>query len=575
MKSSISFTLNINILQSSTAHNIRPILPNIVSDNDIQRTITINKISSAISNKKQAQRLASKQCFLPLTPTINTIPSLPALDIQSKLESVILKTVDCEVIDLFNQIKSKPTTTAFNDNLSVILAKLLPSEHKYFFGSIVITDKIDSLSNDTNNSMSQERRIVMDQLRTLEFVQLQAFARVLQQQNKKSQSTIDKLQQKNTGMPPAQLLSESIKKLSLDKITFALIMDRILGKVDNQLSSVRNQCYLSAVTNVQALVQKDLGATTMMIKIDQELSQLRNKVNHLTSTNEKYNQLITRLLQDIQHVHDMAQHDVKEAHNMRIFIQSLHDATYQHRFDRSECKIIKRSMNQLELGFFDNLVRVQLDGKTIGRITTWAKVTHDDDDDDDNIECKIHYSTEENLNQSQQLAYELLKHEINTYWNRPSTSTISMSYLLQFIRKLIEYSLIANNLARTLIVCLETLPCKFIDNKFTIDWSTSQIRLDIEWELDERIFRNCPLKSSYCCQPQHNGLCNELQVLLDRMKPINGSIASLYEQAEKHIRPWIKMLGNIQDDNVNKPHGTNISLQKLKQSLEKLLLEHN
>lgn len=50
-------------------------------------------------------------------------------------------------------------------------------------------------------------------------------------------------------------------------------------------------------------------------------------------------------------------------------------------------------MNQLELGFFDNLVRVQLDGKTIGRITTWTKVTHDDDDDD-NIECKINYSTE-------------------------------------------------------------------------------------------------------------------------------------------------------------------------------------
>jgi hypothetical protein len=31
----------------------------------------------------------------------------------------------------------------------------------------------------------KERRIVMDQLRTLEFVQLQAFARVLQQHNKK------------------------------------------------------------------------------------------------------------------------------------------------------------------------------------------------------------------------------------------------------------------------------------------------------------------------------------------------------------------------------------------------------
>lgn len=68
--------------------------------------------------------------------------------------------------------------------------------------------------------------------------------------------------------------------------------------------------------------------------------------------------------------------------------------------------------------------------------------------------------------------------------------------------------------------------------------------------------------------------CNELQILLDRMKPVNGSIASLYEQAEKHIRPWIKILGDAQDDNVHKP-AANISLQKLKQSLEKLLLEHN
>ncbi|CAF3532760.1 unnamed protein product, partial [Rotaria sp. Silwood2] len=158
MQSSISFTLNINI-QSSNAHNIRPILPNILADNDTQRTITINKISSSVSNKfvsnKRQQRLASKQCFLPLQPTIIKTPSLSTIDIQSKLESIILKTVECEIIDLFNQIKSKPTTTAFNDNLSVILAKLVPSEHKYFFGSIVITDKIDSLSDDANNSMPQ------------------------------------------------------------------------------------------------------------------------------------------------------------------------------------------------------------------------------------------------------------------------------------------------------------------------------------------------------------------------------------------------------------------------------------
>jgi hypothetical protein len=58
------------------------------------------------------------------------------------------------------------------------------------------------------------------------------------------------------------------------------------------------------------------------------------------------------------------------------------------------------------------------------------------------------------------------------------------------------------------------------------------------------------------------------------MKPINGSVASLYEQVEKHVRPWIKILDGGQDENINKSQG-HISLQKLKQSLEKLLLEHN
>jgi hypothetical protein len=58
------------------------------------------------------------------------------------------------------------------------------------------------------------------------------------------------------------------------------------------------------------------------------------------------------------------------------------------------------------------------------------------------------------------------------------------------------------------------------------------------------------------------------------MKPINGSIASLYEQVEKHVRPWIKILDGIQDENINKSQG-HMSLTKLKQSLEKLLLEHN
>lgn len=67
--------------------------------------------------------------------------------------------------------------------------------------------------------------------------------------------------------------------------------------------------------------------------------------------NEKYSQLVTRLLQyvsinrkgrtddptmsfrDIQQTRDMAEHDAKEANNMRLFIHSLHDATYQHRLE--------------------------------------------------------------------------------------------------------------------------------------------------------------------------------------------------------------------------------------------------
>lgn len=121
MPSAISFTLDIN-LQSSNAHTIRPVLPNIFSENDIQRTITMNKISSSISKKSSHnKRLETKQNFLPLTPTIVEVSSPINIDIQSKLgrkknfsvfvqriffvlESVILKTVDCEIIDLFNQI---------------------------------------------------------------------------------------------------------------------------------------------------------------------------------------------------------------------------------------------------------------------------------------------------------------------------------------------------------------------------------------------------------------------------------------------------------------------------------------
>lgn len=58
------------------------------------------------------------------------------------------------------------------------------------------------------------------------------------------------------------------------------------------------------------------------------------------------------------------------------------------------------------------------------------------------------------------------------------------------------------------------------------------------------------------------------------MKPINGSIASLYEQVEKHVRPWIRILDQVQDENSIQSQGQ-ISLIKLKQSLEKLLLEQN
>ena len=68
--------------------------------------------------------------------------------------------------------------------------------------------------------------------------------------------------------------------------------------------------------------------------------------------------------------------------------------------------------------------------------------------------------------------------------------------------------------------------------------------------------------------------CNELQIVLDRIKPINGSVASLYEHVEKHVRPWMKIFDDIENENTNQ-FQRNISLEKLKQSLEKLLLEHS
>ena len=101
MTSTISFTLDIST-HSSNAHNIRPILPNIFADNDIRRTITINKISSSASkrylNNKRYQRLETKQCFLPLTPTIVKTPSPVTINIQAKLGTEVLR---CDGIHSF------------------------------------------------------------------------------------------------------------------------------------------------------------------------------------------------------------------------------------------------------------------------------------------------------------------------------------------------------------------------------------------------------------------------------------------------------------------------------------------
>lgn len=97
MPSAISFTLNIN-LQSSNAHQIRPILPNIFTENDIQRTITINKISSTISKKPAIhKRLEVKQGFLPLTPTIVNESAPISIDIQPKLGEKI-SLIDKEIL---------------------------------------------------------------------------------------------------------------------------------------------------------------------------------------------------------------------------------------------------------------------------------------------------------------------------------------------------------------------------------------------------------------------------------------------------------------------------------------------
>lgn len=124
MTSKIVFTLNV-APHSSQAHQIRPSFPTILGDHDTRRTIAMNKISASLPKKylnhKRHLRLEAKQNFLPLTPTMVPAQSPVNIDIQAKLgrtlrcnrpfirscsslESVILKTVDCEIIDLFNQM---------------------------------------------------------------------------------------------------------------------------------------------------------------------------------------------------------------------------------------------------------------------------------------------------------------------------------------------------------------------------------------------------------------------------------------------------------------------------------------
>lgn len=63
-------------------------------------------------------------------------------------------------------------------------------------------------------------------------------------------------------------------------------------------------------------------------------------------------------------------------------------------FSRTECEILKRTTNQLELGFFDRHVHLQLDGKGIGRVSTWSKTDVDDDDVEEEIEAKLTFSAD-------------------------------------------------------------------------------------------------------------------------------------------------------------------------------------
>jgi hypothetical protein len=93
MTSTIAYTLNIQT-QSSHAHRIRPALPAVFIDNDTQRTIAINKIASNLTKKchatKQHLHLVAKQCFLPLTPTIEPTSAPINIDIQAKLGIVFV-----------------------------------------------------------------------------------------------------------------------------------------------------------------------------------------------------------------------------------------------------------------------------------------------------------------------------------------------------------------------------------------------------------------------------------------------------------------------------------------------------
>ncbi|CAF0909245.1 unnamed protein product [Didymodactylos carnosus] len=542
-------TKNVHMINKISS-NKRNNLSDFLTDENNLKKFTLTKTDSVTTSSSAVKDETSTE-----TTVKNQNTKFLISDLKVKFNNLV-SIFNPEILELYNQFRTKPV--AGNDTITNSILHMIPDEQKHVFNGS--TNKLITVD---------DNKLVMDQLRTMEYVQLQAIYKILQQQNKKLQTKVDQYRHDPTLQNPHQLLFDSVKKQTLDKPTFCLLMEKIIIKTEFCLDQIIEKCLTNVIDQLQGqMVNND---DKNLQPIENEIQKFKHDVKNQANIYKEYCKIEKQLTEDIFQLVDLSHQSVKTTKNFRQFVTSLYDASYAHRLQAVECKILKRQMDSIVLGFFHDLVHLQLVCSNIGNISTWATYLADTTMKQKDVQQKLTFVNDDHSDKLMQFVYSLLKKEI-TSWNIAPSDSLKTSFTL--IRKLIQYGMIANNLYRTLGSCLESFNSKLDDDKFTLYWTTKTIRLDIAWILDERLFQNLPLTTSYCCQPQHNGICDELEILLGNIHPTDGSLVLLYDQVNKKIQPWLSTIEQINeqenkldDDGQSNKKKVKLTLPELKNAL--------